>query len=248
MCVLTHIITNYKLYTYIFDSSEIKRLEFLRYSAQLKMGLFGYEDNFFQTRNTFYTIVGLRILTDVPIYISIIYYLYSATLVFFAMVYYIGEIIVMKDSIENLYKFLNNLEMFFTHLLGIIKFFILTIKERNIQEMMRLLENPEFKYKPVNQFQPYKRFNEGKRFSRTLCKVIMLLYLGVGGFAHLSAVVGMHTTDYGKTNDTRVCQDFVTYYSYLPVTPKSIWECHILFALVDFQLGVFASYIAGKMI
>ncbi|CAH0561361.1 unnamed protein product [Brassicogethes aeneus] len=204
--------------------------------------MLGYEDDFFSASELAVKGVGITNPWPRKSFKGVLYNLYRVVIFSVATVYFVFELMVMKETIKDLFKFLGNIGMFATHFVGVSKFLILTTQRKKIQKIMDSLQSDKFKYVSLGNFKPYEKFNTAKKRSSKIVTVLMVCYVGVGVSAHISAVLNMLGHEYTENID---CQMFVPYFSYWPYDFNTTFKCHILFFLFDWPLGIFASNIAG---
>lgn len=204
------------------------------------MAIFGYVDDFFKRRNMIYNL-GLPTKN-----MSKLKYAYCIGMFLLALIYYCGEIVMIVQKSDKLSEITVILQMFYGLSLGFYKFYIVVFRDKDIKMIMVLLQMDEFKYKPIKNFEPYKKFNRESKVASKFCFLVMSCYIGIGASAHFSAILEIHSSSFGTINDTRTCVEIFTHSTYVPFKPTSLFGCHFYFALADFQLAIFALWISGK--
>lgn len=203
----------------------------------------GYHKNFFETNFLSFKMFGIWVPNNLSVVQRSLYDVYIVTLLAIAGLYFISEIIVIKDTRKNLFDLLSNIGMLVTHVVGVSKFATMFLKREKIEEMMEKLQCDRFKYESVGDFKPCEIFNASKEVSSKHTWCLICVYGFVGISAHFSALISMRQA---SSQDYINCNDYVPYYGYVPFTLDTIGKCHFLFFFMDVPLVIFALHIAGK--
>ncbi|XP_019870447.2 odorant receptor 4-like isoform X2 [Aethina tumida] len=202
----------------------------------------GYHANFFETIVLTLKLFGIWVPNNLSNFKEKLYHFYMCTFLGIAWLYFISEIIIIKDTHKSLFDLISNIGLLITHVVGVIKFSTLFFRRKKIEEMMQILQSNRFKYESVGDFKPSDMFNESKEISSKHTWCLFVVYGLVGISAHFSGLINMG----GISSDEVInCSDYVAYYSYFPFNMDSIGKCHILFFLMDVPLIIFALYIAA---
>ncbi|KAH1013084.1 hypothetical protein HUJ05_012131 [Dendroctonus ponderosae] len=173
------------------------------------------------------------------------YSLYSYTLIIIAIMFIISEIITFRKSLTELTTVLSEIGMMFTHLVGMVKFWILIHKRDEIEQVKNKLRDVQFEYVGIDDFQPGLKMRKEKLFIIIISTFIFALYNFVGISAHISAASMMYKyTANGNFLGNTTCETFVPYYFYYPFDVSSPSSCHYLLFYMDLSLDIYASYIA----
>ncbi|KAF7262836.1 hypothetical protein GWI33_003996 [Rhynchophorus ferrugineus] len=135
--------------------------------------------------------------------------------------------------------------MMLTHLLGLLKFFVLATRHEAIGKIQDKLQDKTFHYEPFDKFQPGLMVQEQKKNSGVLCTFLFCFYSFVGIIAHISAVMLVKKNTINEVfimNTT--CASFLPYSFYFPFDVSTKDKCYYSLIFMDVCLVIFAFYIA----
>ncbi|CAG9766658.1 unnamed protein product [Ceutorhynchus assimilis] len=134
----------------------------------------------------------------------------------------------------------------FTHLVGLGKLWILIYRRDKIDSVKKKLQDVQYRYEPLDDFQPGQLLRREKFFSIFIAGFIFILYTFVGASAHISAAVMIGKNTMGETfTGNSSCESFTPYYFYYPFDVSTTTGCYYMLTYMHICLDVFAWYIAS---
>ncbi|KAJ8933301.1 hypothetical protein NQ318_012258 [Aromia moschata] len=111
-------------------------------------------------------ICGIGLLKNhMPLFQRVLYYLYVSLFYTTAAVFLICEFLIVGDTLADINKLVSLIGLLFTHVIGVMKFLILSCHHNRIQRIMNNLQDKKYLYDPVDAFQPYLLLKKGKQIS-----------------------------------------------------------------------------------
>nr|UTN00917.1 odorant receptor [Semanotus bifasciatus] len=203
-------------------------------------------EDFFYLNKVMYKICGVWLPgRDVRVLKKILYFLYVLGYYTIYGGFLICEFLIFNEMLGDIGKFASYIGMLFTHLVGILKWSVVVFHRKRIQKMMNALQDPKYRYDPVDEFQPNLLLLEGKWISSIFTILLFVMYSGVGISADISSQISIHRamkSDLLEGNLT--CFDFMPYYFYVPFIPTTKRQCGYIFLFMDISLGLHAWLIA----
>ncbi|XP_066261739.1 odorant receptor 49b-like [Euwallacea similis] len=173
------------------------------------------------------------------------YSLYNYTLIAIAAIFIIFELIAFRKALEDVPTFLSQIAMMFTHVMGMLKLWMLVYRKEQVVEIKAKLQNKYFQYVPIDDFQPGKKMQREKLFIKFASMFIFLLYSFVGVSGHITAAIMVDKSSVsGIFSGNASCQSFMPYNFYYPFDISTPRKCHYALVYMDISLDIFAFYIS----
>lgn len=114
-----------------------------------------YPKDFFYANKILQRITGFWLPgRELHFVLRVMYYLYVAFAYSVSVFFFICEFIIFRETIKDLNKFVRQFGMLFTHVVGILKFYILVFCRKDIKKIMDALQDKDYMYEPQDNFQP----------------------------------------------------------------------------------------------
>nr|APC94229.1 odorant receptor 5 [Pyrrhalta maculicollis] len=207
----------------------------------------GYPDNFFYTNSVCLKLVGMWIPSkEYSLLFRIIYGIYVTLIYSEGFVFIICELLIFRETMKKVSNFITYIEMLFTHIVGIIKYFVLILGRHKIRNLMNTLQDDKYFYEPINGISPGKIFSNGKETNAKISKLTFVMYICVGVSAHISSELILNNEIKGQSfeNTNKTCADYFPYFFKIPFDVTMKWRCELALALMDMGLIFHAAIIA----
>ncbi|XP_060526300.1 odorant receptor 2a-like isoform X2 [Cylas formicarius] len=190
-----------------------------------------YPDEFFIAVKLCSTFVGLGLPSRNPNEIlRIVYALYKSCLFLLAIIFMICELITFREAFGDTQMLVSQIGMMFTHVVGLLKLSILILKRKQIELIQRKLQNREFYYKTLGNFQP------GSKMRRES-------FVGISAHISTYLIVRKNAVD-DQFIANVTCESLLPYYYYYPFDMSTVTGCYYSLTYMDICLDIFAWYIA----
>nr|WJJ63316.1 odorant receptor 16 [Pachyrhinus yasumatsui] len=205
-----------------------------------------YPKSFFTATEYFMVFIAQEKLSkNTPKIIKVLYSLYNFCLISTAIIFIFSELVAFRRALGDTQKMVSQIGMMFTHLVGLGKLWILVGKRKYIDDIKAKLQDKQFQYKPVDEFQPGVRIRKEKFLSVFIATFIFCLYSFVGISAHISTVLIVRKNTIGETFiGNTSCEALLPYSYYYPFDVSTKTGCYYSLDWMDIALDIYAWYIA----
>nr|UQK85194.1 odorant receptor 4 [Hylobius abietis] len=205
-----------------------------------------YPSKVFTATENLEMFVGQKKFSDKTLMaIKIIYSFYNYSLFSAAVIFIVSELVAFRKALGDTSALVSQIGMMFTHLVGMGKLWVLVHNREKIEDVKKQLQDKQYHYMPLGDFQPGRRMRREKLISMFIATFVFLLYTFVGVSAHISAALMVQRNTIGDTFiGNTSCDSFTPYYYYYPFDVSTATSCYYSLAYMDISLDIFAWYIA----
>ncbi|XP_066159036.1 odorant receptor 94b-like isoform X2 [Euwallacea fornicatus] len=174
-----------------------------------------------------------------------VYSIYNYTLIANCMIFIIFELIAFRRALEDVPTFLSQIAMMFTHVICMVKLWMLIYRKEQVAKIKAKLQNKHFEYVSIDDFQPGKKMHKETLFIKFVSMFIFAVYVIVGILGHFTAAIMVNKNSSSGTFSGNVsCQSFIPYNFYYPFNTSTPRKCHYALIYMDINLDICAFYIA----
>nr|UTN00915.1 odorant receptor [Semanotus bifasciatus] len=199
-----------------------------------------YPKNFFHVIEFVYGLYGLSSLWFFQMKGSLIVRVlkFSRSIVLYScsFSFIILECIMFGETSKSFSKLITLVGMLLSTLLAVLKLTkVLLYNRKKLVEIMDSLQDENFRYESVGDFNPGKMMTDAKRRTRFV-KIVCVLFSSIAFAAHISSAIAINNgpSDYRFENTT--CYDFMPYIFYIPFPSDTKITCQLVAVYLDIAL------------